>query len=373
MLRLCELLEAACQLSVFTGYSLKAPYIPLQESEQFVRDALDMLDFANGEAVDGSQLASLRAQMGHSAPFNLTRLEVGNEERTMAPDDYPGHYKLISERLLKEHPHLTIVASGRWRSPDDVVGSPCLTGTTSCEQWDEHFYQTPNEMAMMGAQYDSYNRLRPKVFVGEFAANKPFGTGSLRTAVAESIFMLGFERNADVVVASAFAPLLSNVHGVQWNYSLINFDSSRIFCLPSYHAQLLLSEKRGSYSLTTVLNGEDAVGTLHKSSTGEVEVGAWSASASLMEGTLEGRLLIKFANYGERARDVNVSLASWMPRVPVTASAKVLTATSPDSTNSLATPQAVTATAAPPPTRLPSGLLVDLPAWSVVVVQVQMG
>ena len=39
---------------------------------------------------------------------------------------------------------------------------------------------------------------------------------SLRAAVAEGLFMIGFERNADVVTASAFAPLLNHVNGTQW-------------------------------------------------------------------------------------------------------------------------------------------------------------
>ena len=62
------------------------------------------------------------------------------------------------------------------------------------------------------------NRTWPKTYVGEFAANAPVGgvvRQSLRAAVAEAMFMLGFERNADVVVASSFAPLLNNVHGTQ--------------------------------------------------------------------------------------------------------------------------------------------------------------
>lgn len=365
MLRLCELLESTCQLSVFTGYSLKAPYIPLSRSERFAQEALDMLEFANSEVTSGSELAARREQMGHPAPFGVSRLEVGNEERTMAPDDYPAHYELIARRLREKHPWLTIIASGRWKSEDDIIGSPCLNGQR-CDEWDEHFYQTPDEMALMGSWYDMYNRSRPKVFVGEFAANKPFGAPTLRAAIAESIFMLGFERNADVISASAFAPLLSNVRAVQWNYSLINFDSSRVFCLPSYHAQRLLSEVRGSHSLATRLLSE-TIGV------SDVAVNTWSASASLVEGLDEGRLVLKLANYGELVRTVNVSLASWIPRVPVTASAKVLTGASPDAVNSLDDPEAITSAAAPPPVRVPNGLLVELPAWSLMVIRVQMG
>lgn len=134
MLRLCELLLAPCQLSVFTGYSIKVPYIPLNESDVFAQDALDLLEFAN-EAPGISAFASLRSDMGHPSPFYLSRLEVGNEERVQ--DEYASHYVLISQRLWARHPNLTIVASGRWQSADDVEGSPCLMGAR-CDVWDEH-------------------------------------------------------------------------------------------------------------------------------------------------------------------------------------------------------------------------------------------
>ena len=65
--------------------------------------------------------------------------------------------------------------------------------------------------------------------------------------------MIGFERNADVVVASSFAPLCNNMKGTQWSYNLINFNASNLFVLPSYHAQVLLSSNLGANTLPTKL------------------------------------------------------------------------------------------------------------------------
>lgn len=61
-------------------------------------------------------------------------------------------------------------------------------------------------MAGMGHEYDSYNRSLPTVFVGEFAANVGHNK-TLRAAVAEAVFMLGFEANGDVVKSASFAPV----------------------------------------------------------------------------------------------------------------------------------------------------------------------
>jgi hypothetical protein len=53
-------------------------------------------------------------------------------------------------------------------------------------------------MAGMGHIYDVYDRSHPDVFVGEFAAN--IGQQmTLQAAVAEAVFVLGFEANGDKV------------------------------------------------------------------------------------------------------------------------------------------------------------------------------
>ena len=52
--------------------------------------------------------------------------------------------------------------------------------------------------AAMGHQYDDYNRSLPDVFVGEFAANNGHHK-TLQAAVAEAVFMIGFEQNGDKV------------------------------------------------------------------------------------------------------------------------------------------------------------------------------
>lgn len=179
LLTLCELLHSTCQMSIYTGYSMGRRYVPAAQSETFAQDAVDMLDFANA-APASSPWAAVRERMGHAAPFGLSRVEVGNEERDMSGEGYPAHYELITRRLWAAYPSLHIVASGRWGPP--IEGSPCLTGQR-CDLWDDHYYRPPDVMAAMGGEYDRYNRSLPKVYVGEFAANGATGASSLGPAV----------------------------------------------------------------------------------------------------------------------------------------------------------------------------------------------
>jgi hypothetical protein len=109
-----------------------AAYVPLNESVRFATDAVDLLEFANGDA--RSKWGSERAAMGHPVPFGLRRLEVGNEEADMK--GYAAHYKLITDAVWAADPAVHVVASGRWGPSID--GNPCLSGVR-CDEWDDHY------------------------------------------------------------------------------------------------------------------------------------------------------------------------------------------------------------------------------------------
>ena len=117
---------------------------------------------------------------------------------------------------------------------------------------DEHFYQPPDWFLKNVGRYDTYPRTGPKIFVGEYAAHLPSAgpqnmrPSTLEAALAEAVFMTGFERNADVVLMSAYAPLLAHVDGWQWTPNLIWFDNLRSFGTPSYYAQQMFGANRGS-------------------------------------------------------------------------------------------------------------------------------
>ena len=174
--------------------------------------------------------------------------------------------------------------------------------------------------------------------------------------------MLGFERNADVVTASSYAPLLNKIDGTQWSCDLINFNATHLFAHPSYYAQTMLSSSRRG----TTLRAEQSGG--HTS---------WAAVASATpksggRGSVNHEALdditVKVANYDANALPVTVAVAG---RTPSHISATVLTSDSPDAVNSLDAPEAVV------PVELvvewdgkASTFVVPMPAWSVAVVLV---
>jgi alpha-N-arabinofuranosidase len=69
--------------------------------------------------------------------------------------------------------------------------------------------------------------------------------------------MTGLERNSDIVVMAAYAPLLVNVNpgGMQWESDLIGYDTMHSYGSPSYWAQVMFSKYLGSETLESKLEG----------------------------------------------------------------------------------------------------------------------
>jgi len=351
LLMLCELAKSLPQLSVYTGYSMGAQYIPLNMSKQYAVDALDMVEYTTGDA--STTYGTLRATAGHPEPFCSTqelRLEVGNEERAMAPDEYPAHYKLITSALWSKHPELTIIASGRWGP--SVEGSPCLTGQR-CDAWDDHYYRTPDQMASMGHQYDDYNRSLPDVFVGEFAANIGQQT-TLQAAVAEAVFMLGFEANGDKVKSASFAPMLNNVNGTQWGYDLINFDSSRLYALPSYFMQVMLRDAAGEFALDSSLS---------------IPTGGAVGGVTMATAAMQGNeILVKVASYSANATALDIKLDGFVDTSEVGKLQVLTSAAGPNASNTLTDPEFVVPVQSSISTS--NSFTLQIPAWSVSVLRI---
>ena len=66
---------------------------------EFVQDALDAIEYANGPA--DSQWGALRAKAGHPAPFNLKYMEIGNEN---GGPTYDEHYTLFYDAIKAKYP-----------------------------------------------------------------------------------------------------------------------------------------------------------------------------------------------------------------------------------------------------------------------------
>ena len=263
-LQLAEDLGAEPLFCINVGMSHKET-VPMDRMDEWVQDALDAVEYANGPT--NSVWGARRAAAGHSAPFHLKYMEIGNENAGFT--GYVEHYRLFFDAIRAKYPYIKFVADG-WdnfgaQQPDIV---------------DDHYYDTPDWFMRHARLYDQKDRNGPKVFVGEYAVTKNCGLGNLRGAIGEAAFMTGLERNSDEVVMASYAPLLVNLNHRAWNPDLINFDSAKWYGLPSYYVQKLFADNRGDVWLPTAVESpveEPAV------IGGQIGVGTWNTAAEFKD------------------------------------------------------------------------------------------
>ena len=113
--------------------------------------------------------------------------------------------------------------------------SPSWRNSNPVEVVDEHYYRSPSWFVNQYNKYDTYDRSRPKVYVGEYAVTDGFGTnGHLTAALGEAVYMLGMENNSDVCVMNSYAPIFVNENDQKWKPDMIRFNSATAYGTPSY-------------------------------------------------------------------------------------------------------------------------------------------
>ena len=233
----------------------------------WIQDALDAIEYANGPVT--SVWGSIRARNGHPAPFNLKYLEIGNENYG---DQYFKNYEAIAKAVLAKYPDLKLIAND-WSGGHPTKPTP--------EILDEHYYNNPEWFILNATKYDSYDRKASKIFVGEYAVTSGTGNGNLRGAIAEAAFMIGMERNSDIVVMGAYAPLFCNINHKRWPINLINYDSSRWYGLPSYYVQKMFANNQGTLNLPVSIKGSPEMEL--PNTTGRIGLGTWNNTAEFKD------------------------------------------------------------------------------------------
>ena len=232
-LQLCEDLQVAplyvCNCGM-TCQGRNPRYFSEEEQADMLEDILNALEYALGPA--DSRWGAVRARMGHEAPFRLDYLEIGNENWG---SEYEWRFDAIKKAVHERYPGITFIANDRGRGRK-----------LEAEIADDHYYNMPEFFAEGITRYDHYDRKDADVFVGEFSVNQTY-EGQLRAAIAEAMFMVGFERNQDKVRLASYAPLFQHVRYGSWFPNLVIYDNCRSFAIPTYYAWRLFGGNRGSH------------------------------------------------------------------------------------------------------------------------------
>lgn len=244
----------ACQFNT-------AELVPMEQLGSYVQDALDLIEFANGDA--NTLWGKVRIDMGHAAPFNLKYLGVGNEN--WGPQ-YIERAKVFQQAINSKYPTIKLIySSGTNPESDRFTYLDTALRSMKAAIIDEHYYMPPDWFLKNASRYDNYDRNGSKIFAGEYAAHIPGkATGSSRNlwqaAIAEAAFMTGLERNAGVVEMASYAPLFAHAEGWQWAPDLIWLDNLRIYGTPSYYVQKMFSTNKGTQVIAATLKQKAIAG-----------------------------------------------------------------------------------------------------------------
>jgi len=261
---LCELLGAKPLpvLNIGTACQFRSTEMVDSDStefEEYVQDALDLIEFANGP-VD-SKWGALRAKMGHPEPFGMDYLSVGNEQWETQYLDLRYRYERFEAAIHAKYPEIRLLGTA----------GPFMECSITEDAWkyyrekakenpnfsyavDEHYYVSPQWLYDHVAMYDDYPR-DVAVFAGEYAAHTEARENSMESALAEAALLTGIEKNADVVKLASYAPLFNRIGHSQWKPDMIWFDDREVYLTPNYYVQKLFANHRGSH--TVLLHDQD--------------------------------------------------------------------------------------------------------------------
>lgn len=246
-LQFCEDLGADALYVFNAGVSCEyrsGTFIPEDSLQPVVDDVLDAIEYAIGPV--NSKWGKIRAASGHPKPFPLKYVEIGNEQHGPR---YAKRYNIFYDAIKKKYPQLTLMAS----MGIGDINKRTLDSMHRVDMADEHAYKAAYWALNNYDHFDKYKRGNWDVYVGEYATNAGVGSGNMLAALNDAVYIMGMERNGDLVKMSSYAPLFENVNTRHWPVNLINFDAGRSFGRISYYAIKMMNDHRADQNVQTTL------------------------------------------------------------------------------------------------------------------------
>ena len=291
---------------------------PPDKMQPIIDDILDLLEYCKGPT--STPWGAKRAANGHPAPYDLTYIEIGNENGWETAREYGPRYVMIRQALLAHYPDLKIMFNGleqRWALPP--------SSGDAVDYVDQHFYRRD-----LSGLYETFDTIDPdwkKVCVAEYASSL-YGNGgdvigNFGDALGDAAFMLGCEKNSERMWWTGYGNYAGVVGHSNFGPCIVWNDAVSCFTTPSYYMQkMLFSDNSGTRVLPFTQN------TLYC---------FWSASIDTASGKHD--VLLKVANNQATAETVDITL-NGAARVDPAGQSTVLTG-APQDENSLENPTKV--------------------------------
>lgn len=268
----CEDLGAKAMYVCNVGiacYGRTGEFCDEKDVDIYIQDVLDAIEYAIGDTT--SVWGRVRAQEGHPAKYPLEYVEIGNENFGPLYDKrYNRFYKAIKE----QYPHLTLISDYGMGGSEEA---------DTIEFVDPHWYVDPERFFRDHNQFDSVERGKYNVYVGEYSCNEGVGSGNMLAALSEAAFLTGVERNSDLVKMTSYAPLIENKNDRSWPVNLISVSTDNVIGRSSYYVQKLFANNRPTYMLqsTAIITPETEHEKLMDQSSGYIAFEAGNKEDSI--------------------------------------------------------------------------------------------
>ncbi|TVU37157.1 hypothetical protein EJB05_10457 [Eragrostis curvula] len=239
-LQLAEDLGASPVWVVNDGASLNEE-VSTATIASLVKDVVDGIEFARGGPT--TPWGSVRAAMGHPEPFKLDYVSIGNQECWMLY--YRGNYQKLYAAIKAAYPDINIISS---------CDRSTISPSNPADLYDVHVYASSSNMFSRTSMFDNTPRGAPKAIVSEYAVTgNDAGKGTLVAALAEAAFLIGLEKNSDVVEMASCAPLFVNDNDRRWNPDAIVFNSWQHYGCPNYWMLHFFKDSSGATLHPTIV------------------------------------------------------------------------------------------------------------------------
>lgn len=244
-LQFCEDIGAAAMLVNNVGLSCEVrngDYVMDEDSlDYYIQDMDDAIEYAIGDAT--TVWGAKRVAAGHPEPFNLKYVEIGNEQ--IGPI-YAAIYKKFYTALKKKYPDIVFISTLGFDAENIALSG-------KIDMIDPHWYNSPQFFYANTDLFDTKDRGRYDVYVGEYACNRNVGAGNMEGALSEAAFISGMERNGDLVKMASYAPLIENVNRRDWPTNLIWVSNDQTLGRSSYYVQQMYATNLPTHNVSTSL------------------------------------------------------------------------------------------------------------------------
>ncbi|EPQ31059.1 uncharacterized protein PFL1_01248 [Pseudozyma flocculosa PF-1] len=351
-------LGAKIIVGLFDGTYNGDKIVDLSEMAAIVEDQVNFLRFlldADGE------FAEMRVKAGGpKEPYQVSAVLVGNESGITAGMKYDERYGMMEAGIKKQF----FSSGSRYPMFDIIATAPVKVAKGHMNNLDtlnDPKYGVPNDFIGAYHQYDGYERNGTIYYNLEFAVinsgltddDNPWSGSSrleyttLQSSLAEGVFLLGLERNADICAKAAYAPQMAAHADPREDQSTpgqLIFDPSKVVKSSSY----LVQQAFGRYHIDQVHAVKVASAASSSSSSSSSSGGAGSAAKDVLEDNLvyfsagsdnEGRVIAKLINYDAQPKLIDITFPKDVQR----AEQYIVTGKNPQASNTLDSPYNVEA------------------------------